>query len=150
MALPSTYTVSNGQMVLKLEPAEEGGFLVTSPFDPELVTQANSLEEAFANARDATDRLHESRLTGKLDSMTAPSADRGNEPVRGCGAEWLDLLHTCEKLLLAGLRREIGPDGDLQTAYRRWYREQMDEHDRLVAASYDRLHAAFAERCDAS
>lgn len=71
-------------------------------------------------------------------------------PVRGCGAEWLDMFHTGEKLLLAGLRREIGPEGDLQSAYRRWYREQMDEHDRLVAQTYDRLHAALVERVDAS
>jgi hypothetical protein len=74
-----------------------------------------------------------------------PSAAQSSAPQPGCGAEWLDLLHTGEKLLLAGLRREIGPDGDLRAAYRSWYREQMDEHDRLVALTYDRLHAALAE-----
>lgn len=55
------YTVSDGEMVLTLEPAEEGGFIVTSPLDPELVTQAETLEKAFANARDAAEALNESR-----------------------------------------------------------------------------------------
>ena len=36
------------------------------------------------------------------------------------------------QVLLAGLRREIGPDGDLQAAYRKWYAEQMEEHDRTM------------------
>jgi antitoxin HicB len=55
------YVVSDGQFVLTLEPAEEGGFVVTSPLDPELVTEAETLEEAFENARDAADALNESR-----------------------------------------------------------------------------------------
>jgi hypothetical protein len=33
------YTVSDGKLVLTLEPAEEGGYLVTSPLDPELITR---------------------------------------------------------------------------------------------------------------
>jgi len=83
--------------------------------------------------------------------MTAsPNAPAGNSPVPGCGAEWLDLLHTGEKLLLAGMRRKVGSAGDLRAAYRRWYREQMDEHDRLVALSYDRLHAAVGDQGHAS
>jgi len=55
------YTVSDGAMVLTLEPAEEGGFVVTSPLDPELITQAETLAEAFENARDAAVALNESR-----------------------------------------------------------------------------------------
>jgi antitoxin HicB len=55
------YTVSDGQVVLTLEPAEEGGFVVTSPLDPELITEAETIQEAFANARDAADALNESR-----------------------------------------------------------------------------------------
>lgn len=45
---------------------------------------------------------------------------------------WVDLMDACEQLLLAGLRREIGPDGDLKAAYRKWYAEQMEEHDRMI------------------
>ncbi len=55
------YTVSDGESVLSLEPAEEGGFIVTSPMDPELITQAETLDEAFSNARDAAEALRESR-----------------------------------------------------------------------------------------
>ena len=49
-----------------------------------------------------------------------------------CIAMWLDLTSACEQFLLAGLRREIGPDGDLQAAYRQWYARQMEEHHQTV------------------
>jgi hypothetical protein len=39
-------------------------------------------------------------------------------------------LDTCEEFLLAGLRRQVGPGGDIRAAYRRRYAEQMTEHDR--------------------
>ncbi len=61
MITNKAYTVSDGEMVLTLEPAEEGGYVVTSPLDPELITEAESLDEAFENARDATRALNESR-----------------------------------------------------------------------------------------
>ena len=65
-------------------------------------------------------------------------------PQTGCGAEWLDLLRTAEKLVCAGLRREVGPSGDLRTAYRRWYADQMREHDDLLLRTCQRLQAAEA------
>jgi antitoxin HicB len=55
------YTVSDGKIVLTLEPAEEGGYVVTSPLDPELITEADTIEDAFANARDALQALKQSR-----------------------------------------------------------------------------------------
>jgi antitoxin HicB len=55
------YTVSDGRMVLQLEAAEEGGYVVTSPLNPELITQAETIEEAFANARDAAKALRRSQ-----------------------------------------------------------------------------------------
>jgi antitoxin HicB len=58
---PHNYTISDGQLVLTLEEAEEGGFIVTSPLDPELITQGETVAEAFANARDALQALDESR-----------------------------------------------------------------------------------------
>jgi len=61
MPAPKLYTVSDGRLVLTLEPAEEGGYVVTTPLDPELVTEAETLDEAFANARDAADALKASR-----------------------------------------------------------------------------------------
>ena len=57
----NSFTVSDGKLVLCLQPAEEGGYIVTSPLDPELITEAESLEEAFDNARDAAKALRQSR-----------------------------------------------------------------------------------------
>jgi predicted RNase H-like HicB family nuclease len=62
MKSKTVYTVSDGSLVLHLRVAEEGGFLVTSPFDPELLTEAESLEEAFENAYDASEALRQARL----------------------------------------------------------------------------------------
>ena len=61
MRKAKTYTVSDGKLVLTLELADEGGYVVTSPLDPELITQAETIEDAFANARDAAASLKESR-----------------------------------------------------------------------------------------
>ena len=47
------YTISDGKLVLTLEQAEEGGFVVSSPLFPGLWTQAESVPEAFEMARDA-------------------------------------------------------------------------------------------------
>jgi antitoxin HicB len=55
------YTVSDGKIVLTLQDAAEGGYVVTSPLDPQLVTEADTLEEAFENARDALAALAASR-----------------------------------------------------------------------------------------
>jgi predicted RNase H-like HicB family nuclease len=57
-----SFTVSDGELVLRLESAEEGGYIVTSDFEPELITEAESLEDAFAMARDAIKALHASRI----------------------------------------------------------------------------------------
>jgi antitoxin HicB len=61
MKAAKRYTVSDGKMVLCLEPAEEGGYVVTSPLDPELITEAETVEEAFANAQDAARALRQAR-----------------------------------------------------------------------------------------
>lgn len=58
---PQSYTVSNGDLVLTLQEAPEGGYIVTSPLDPELVTEAETIEEAFELAQDAMDSLREAR-----------------------------------------------------------------------------------------
>jgi predicted RNase H-like HicB family nuclease len=61
LSVSKRYTVSDGKMVLNLEEAEESGYVVTSPLDPGLITEAETLEEAFANARDAAKALKQSR-----------------------------------------------------------------------------------------
>jgi hypothetical protein len=53
-------------------------------------------------------------------------------PVERRVAVWRDMLNVGYKLVLAGLQHEIGPQGDLKAAYRKWYAEQMEEHDRVV------------------
>ena len=58
-----SYTVFDQRMVLTLTSAEEGGFIVTSPLDSELITEAETIEEAFAMARDALRALRASRTT---------------------------------------------------------------------------------------
>ena len=59
-----------------------------------------------------------------------------------CIAMWVDLMNACHQFLLAGLRREIGPDGDLNAAYRKWYAEQMEEHDRMMLHMMERFDRA--------
>ncbi len=58
---PKSYTVSDGDLVLNLQEAEEGGFIVTSPLDPQLITEADTIAEAFIMARDAIESLNYSR-----------------------------------------------------------------------------------------
>jgi antitoxin HicB len=67
------YSVSDGKMVLYLEEATEGGYIVTSPLDPELITEAESIEEAFVNAYDAVKSLRASRkkLMRRLQAASA-------------------------------------------------------------------------------
>ena len=68
------YTISDGKLVLTIEEAEEGGFVVTSPLDPELITEGETIAECFANARDAERALRESR--GKLLRQTKAAKAR--------------------------------------------------------------------------
>lgn len=71
--MATRYTISDGKLVLNLQAAEEGGYVVTLPLDPGLITQAKTIEEAFANARDAARALKQSRakLRGRLSAASA-------------------------------------------------------------------------------
>jgi antitoxin HicB len=60
---PTKYTVTDGDLVLELEVAEEGGYTVTAPFIQGLVTEADTLEEAFEMARDAAAELAAARAS---------------------------------------------------------------------------------------
>jgi predicted RNase H-like HicB family nuclease len=77
VALKNRITVSDGKLMLYLEPAEEGGYVVTSPLDPELITEADTLEEAFANAKDAAKALRQSRakLLRRLQRLSPQGKD---------------------------------------------------------------------------
>ena len=59
--MAKTYTVYDGKQILHLRAASEGGYVVTSPLDPELVTEADRIEEALDNAQDAARALKRSR-----------------------------------------------------------------------------------------
>lgn len=73
-AKPKTYTVTDGSLVLTLE--SDGGewLVVTCPFDPELVTQARSIDEAFRMAYDAKKLLDECRADLARNSRNAGDA----------------------------------------------------------------------------
>ena len=55
------YTVSDGRLVLTLREDEGGWYVVTSPTDPAMITQARSIPEAFQRSRDAFAALAASR-----------------------------------------------------------------------------------------
>ena len=59
---PKKFLVSDGNLTLWFEDAEEGGFVITSPFDAGLVTESDTLADGFAMARDALEALAASRL----------------------------------------------------------------------------------------
>ncbi|WP_442483737.1 hypothetical protein [Aeoliella sp. SH292] len=58
---------------------------------------------------------------------------------------WYELLDEADALVKSGLRHRIGPDGDLQQAYREWYARQMQQHDQEQFAMLRRL-----AQCEAS
>lgn len=44
-------------------------------------------------------------------------------------AVWCDLIDAGETLRMAGLRHRVGPDGDLEAAYRESYERQLADHE---------------------
>jgi antitoxin HicB len=68
-----SFLVRHKHLVLHLEPDEEhGGYVVTSPFVPGLVTQGDTFEEAIAMALDADEALREARA--ELQRRRQPTA----------------------------------------------------------------------------
>jgi hypothetical protein len=53
---------------------------------------------------------------------------------------WIDVMDTGEAFLLAGLARQVGPDGDLKQAYRDWYAQRMEEHDEAMRVMAENLY----------
>ncbi len=65
------YTVAIDDLVIVVKrPSGNSMFVVTSPFDPELVTQGKTLDEAVAMAKDAKKTLDAAR------AKTARSKER--------------------------------------------------------------------------
>jgi hypothetical protein len=83
--MAKSYTVSDGKLMLILEPAGGGWDGLTSPMDPALITQARSIEAAFFMARDAQKALRAARakLARRLDGVEAgPKKKRRNSAAR--------------------------------------------------------------------
>lgn len=79
------YQVSDGKLVLTLQPEPGGGFVVTSPTDPAMITQADSIDEAFKLARDAFAALAESRADTSRWAGTARRPRRNDQRPAGAG-----------------------------------------------------------------
>jgi hypothetical protein len=45
---------------------------------------------------------------------------------------WLSFLDLGIGLVLEGIRRDVGPTGDWQQAYRLWQMQQLEDHDRMM------------------
>ena len=61
VVLVKPYTVSDGRVVLTLQEEAEGGYVVTSLLVPQLITEGDTVKEAFDNARDPLAALAASR-----------------------------------------------------------------------------------------
>ena len=59
--MPKSYTVCDGVLTLNLQAADGGWYAVTSPMDPQLVTRAKSIEDAFKMAYDTRKSLADAR-----------------------------------------------------------------------------------------
>ena len=71
---------------VRLEPAEEGGFVVTCRDLPQLVTQGEDLANALTEAADAMDEVFAAYMHGDL-TLPAPSKKRKGEHVVSPPAE---------------------------------------------------------------
>jgi hypothetical protein len=47
-------------------------------------------------------------------------------------ALWAQMVDEGDQLVMAGLRRRVGPDGDAQTAFLQWLDRRNAEHDRAI------------------
>lgn len=74
----------------------------------------------------------------------SPQVPAGATPSQ-CVEMWIDLVNTCDEFLLAALRREVGPDGDVMAAYRQWYWQQMEEHDQAMFRMLERLDQSWKD-----
>lgn len=79
-------------------------------------------------------------MPSPLQATNSALPTRRPTPSPHCVEAWLDVMRATDVLLRAGLRRQIGPEGDLEEAYRRWYAEHMREHDDAVQQLVRNLH----------
>ena len=78
MARKKPLAVEDHTYTVVFEPEEEGGYTVTCPSLPGLVTHGDTLEEARAMAADAIACYLESL---RKDRLPAPESDTGRKPI---------------------------------------------------------------------
>jgi hypothetical protein len=54
-------------------------------------------------------------------------------------------MDLADDMVMAGLRHQIGPTGDLQAAYREWYAHQMEQHDAMMRSMVENLSRREAQ-----
>jgi len=84
-------------------------------------------------------------MNGPISSPKQPT----QEQLRRRIERWKNAMQASHDLLLAGLRREVGPDGDLEQAYRDWYAENRRRHCEDLHAAHRRW-LARQEKTDAT
>jgi hypothetical protein len=75
--------------------------------------------------------------TVSLNQLLAPPPPRD---IHESFAAYLELLDLGDELLRAGIRQGIGPNGDLEAAYRRWNQDRMESRTRDTIWMLQRLH----------
>ncbi len=97
--------------------------------------------------RNAEERGEEADKAAEVMSHASPAADVEDLAclsVEQRIALWADLLDACEQFLLAGLRRQIGPNGDLAAAYRQWQEAERADHDEMIRHMVQELNRRSA------
>ena len=69
------YTISDGRLVLVIKESRAGGYVVTCPFDPELFTEGETIDEAIRNAHEV-----ETLLADHRHEMSEKKAGRRRAP----------------------------------------------------------------------
>ena len=64
--------------------------------------------------------------------------------------QWLSLMEASHQLLMAGIRMRLKPGEDERDVYRRWYEQQMREHDRTIEQMAARFTECYSQHGPAS
>ena len=120
-----------------LEPAEEGGFVVTFPDVPEAITQGEDLEEALLQAQDALETALSFYISGKKDIPT-PSPPEGRPLVAPSAL-------ACAKIGVYQAMRAQGVSKAQLARKLNWHLPQVDRLlDLCHTSRLDQVEAALA------
>ena len=83
MSRKETLSIHEYRFTVVYEPAEEGGYVVTCPALPAVVTQGETIEEARAMAADAIHLVLQALIeAGEPIPSDAPAVRPAHEPIR--------------------------------------------------------------------